>query len=74
MYVCVCVCIYIYIYIYKEKLEINPMKMYRDEKIQGIQRMILFVEILASVKCLLLCIMYIYIYIYIYHTHTHIYK
>ena len=45
---CVCVCIYIYIYV----CVCECAKMYREEKIQGLQMMIRFVEIFANIKCL----------------------
>ena len=36
IYICVCMCVF--------------MKMYRDEKTHGLQRMILFIELFANVK------------------------
>ena len=39
---CVCIYIYTYIYIY--------MKIYKTEKIQTLQRMLLFTELFANVK------------------------
>ena len=52
--------IYIYIYIYLGKTgnESDSMKMYRKEKTQGLQRMILFIELFASVKCLIFLDLY----------------
>ena len=49
MYLYKYICIYI-----SEKTgnKSKHMKMHRDEKMQGLQKMILFIEIFGKVKCL----------------------
>ena len=57
VYMCVCVCMYmcilevcIYVYMGKNGNKADSMTMYRDEKTQGFQRIILYLKIFANIK------------------------